>query len=80
MQSLRYFLEFVLERLVAHPDDVDIREVEEEGHKTFVLTLNKEDIGKVIGRNGRTISAIRNLLTAAASKHDTKVSVEIQEG
>ena len=76
---MKYFLDFILRRLVSFPDDVDVREVDSKEGKTFFLTLNPEDIGKVIGRNGRTISAIRNLLNAANSKPDQHVGVEIVE-
>jgi uncharacterized protein len=76
---MRYFLEFILQRLVAHPDDVDLRQIDGENSVTFQVSVNPEDIGKVIGKNGRTITAIRGLLTAAASKTETRVTVQLYE-
>jgi len=62
---MRYFLEFVLQRLIDHPDDVDLRQIEEERHLTFQVSVHPDDLGKVIGKNGRTINAIRGMLNAA---------------
>jgi predicted RNA-binding protein YlqC (UPF0109 family) len=76
---MKHFLDFVLRRLVDYPDDVDVREVDGEGLVTFFVTLHPADIGKVIGKSGRTISAIRTLLNAAGSKVDKRVVLEIVE-
>jgi predicted RNA-binding protein YlqC (UPF0109 family) len=76
---MKHFLDFVLRRLVENPDDVDVCEVLGDKQLTFKVSLNPADIGKVIGKNGRTISAIRTLLNAAASKADMRVIVEILE-
>lgn len=73
------FLEFVLRHLVEFPDEMAIFK-EEVGKKTvFRLRLRQSDIGKVVGKHGGTIAAIRNLLAAAANKHGGKVNVEIIE-
>jgi len=65
MQEL---VEFVAKSLVDHPDKVEVREIE--GEKTTVIELKvaPEDLGKVIGRQGRTARAIRTLLAAVARK------------
>jgi predicted RNA-binding protein YlqC (UPF0109 family) len=76
---MRYFLEFVLQRLIDHPDDVDLRQIEEERHLTFQVSVHPDDLGKVIGRNGRTINAIRGMLNAAGSRNDQRVTVELFE-
>jgi uncharacterized protein len=76
---MKYFLDFILRRLVTHPDDVDIRETEGKEGKVFLLSLNTEDIGRVIGRNGRTIGAIRSLLNAANTHPEERITVEIVE-
>jgi predicted RNA-binding protein YlqC (UPF0109 family) len=76
---MRHFLDYVLRQLVDHPDDVDIHETPGDKVVTFHIACHPDDVGKVIGRNGRTISSIRSLLTAAGSKTDTRVNVEIVE-
>jgi len=76
---MRYFLEFVLQRLIDHPDDVDLRQIEEERHLTFQVSVHPDDLGKVIGKNGRTINAIRGMLNAAGSRNDQRVTVELFE-
>jgi uncharacterized protein len=77
---MRYFLEFVLQRLVDHPDDIDLRQIENPSGVTFHVSVHPDDIGKIIGKNGRTIMAIRSLLNAAASKTgETRVTVQLYE-
>jgi predicted RNA-binding protein YlqC (UPF0109 family) len=76
---MRYFLELVLQRLIDHPDDVDLRQVEEEGQLTFQVSVHPDDVGKVIGKSGRTINAIRGVLNAAGSRHDQRVTVQLFE-
>jgi predicted RNA-binding protein YlqC (UPF0109 family) len=76
---MKYFVEFVVRALVDFPDEVDIQEVDGGDSLTYYIRLNPQDIGKVIGRNGRTISAIRNIVHAAATKVEKRVQVEILE-
>ncbi len=77
---MRYFLEFVLQQLVDHPDDIDLRQIENPGGVTFQVSVHPDDIGRVIGKSGRTIAAIRGLLNAAASKTgDVRVTVQLFE-
>lgn len=76
---MRHFLDFVLRKLAAHPDDVDVRELPGERVVTFQVTVHPEDVGRVIGRHGRTIGAIRGLLNAAGSRISKRVIVEIHD-
>lgn len=70
-------LEFVAKQLVDHPDDVRI-EVDEDPRETVLeLHVNQEDLGKVIGKRGRTAKALRTLVKAAGSLDDDNVTVEI---
>ena len=62
-----------------HPEQVDVTEVDGERVVVFELRLNQGDIGKVIGKSGRTITAIRTLLTSAAAKHGKRAMLEIVE-
>ncbi len=76
---MRYFLEMVLGRLVTHPDEVDVEETGDDRGILFRIRVNPEDLGRIIGRNGRTIEAIRYLLNAA-SRDDRRVFVEVEDG
>ena len=54
---MKAFVEFVVKALVDHPDEVDVKEVDGERVVVFELRLNQTDVGKVIGKSGRTITA-----------------------
>jgi hypothetical protein len=77
--DMKAFVEYVVKSLVDHPDQVNVREVDGERVVVFELRLAPDDVGKVIGRNGRTISAIRMLLTSAAAKNGKRAMLEIIE-
>jgi predicted RNA-binding protein YlqC (UPF0109 family) len=76
---MKEFIEYVVKALVDYPEQVDIREVDGERVVVFELRLNQTDIGKVIGKSGRTITAIRTLLTSAAAKSGKRAMLEIVE-
>ena len=76
---MKAFVEFVIKALVDHPEEVDVREVDGERVVVFELRLNQTDIGKVIGKSGRTITAIRTLLISAAAKQGKRAMLEIIE-
>jgi len=78
-QDMKAFIEFVVKALVDHPEQVDVREVDGERVVVFELRLNATDVGKVIGKSGRTITAIRTLLTSAAAKQGKRAMLEIIE-
>ena len=74
----RAFLEYVTPWLVDHPEEVEVTEVEgDEDSLVLELTVHPDDVGKVIGRRGRIIRAIRSLAKAAGQKQGTSVSVEV---
>ena len=70
-------LEDIAKALVEYPDDVSVTEVEKDGSTVLELRVNKDDMGKVIGKQGRIAKAIRTVVKAAASREDKKVVVEI---
>jgi hypothetical protein len=76
---MKAFIEFVVKALVDYPEEVEIREVDGDRVVVFELRLNQTDIGKVIGKSGRTITAIRTLLTSAAAKQGKRAMIEIIE-
>ncbi len=76
---MKAFIEYVVKALVDYPDQVDVREVDGERVVVFEVRLNPTDVGKVIGKSGRTITAIRTLLTSAAAKNGKRAMLEIVE-
>lgn len=76
---MKELIELIVKKLVSHPEDVTLNEVESEEGICFELRVHPEDMGKVIGKSGRTAKAIRTLLSAAASKQDTRAMLQIVE-
>ncbi len=74
---MRELVEFIARTLVDHPDAVQVREVE--GERTIVIevTAAPDDIGKIIGRQGRIVNALRTVVRAAAVRTGKRVTVEI---
>jgi predicted RNA-binding protein YlqC (UPF0109 family) len=73
------FLRYVVQHLVEYPDEVTITHREESGKTTYFLSMRQTDVGRLIGKGGSTIQAIRELLRAAAEKEGMKVGLEILE-
>jgi len=76
---MQEFLEYVVKGLVQHPDAVSVTPVERAGMTVYELRLDQSDVGKIIGRQGVTINAIRSLLLAGSAKKGLRCSVEIIE-
>lgn len=74
---MQAFLEYVIKGLVQHPDEVSVTPVERAGQTVFELRLSATDAGRVIGRQGQTINAIRTLLQAGSAKHGVRCSLEL---
>lgn len=74
---MKELLETIAKALVDYPDDVFVNEVEGERSMILELTVSKDDMGKVIGKQGRIAKAIRTVVKAAAIKENKRVSVEI---
>jgi uncharacterized protein len=76
---MKELIKYIAEALVDHPDQVSVEEVE--GNQTSVLELKvaKEDLGKVIGKQGRTARAMRTILSAASAKIKKRTVLEIIE-
>ena len=70
---------FLAKQLVSQPDAVEVRETQGETASILELKVAKEDLGRVIGKQGRTAKAIRTILNAAASRTNRKVILEILE-
>ena len=74
---MKELLLYIARSLVDHPEQVTVTEVGEAEDLTLELRVAPEDMGKVIGKQGRIAKAIRSVVKAAASKNDKKVVVEI---
>ena len=75
---MKELLETIARALVQNPDDVKVVEEDKDGEIVLTLSVNEQDMGNVIGRSGRIAKAIRSVMSAAASKADVKVSVDIR--
>ena len=76
-QDLTGLVDSIVRPLVDHEEDLEIVSREEEGATIIEISVNEEDTGKVIGRQGRVIKSIRTLARAAASRNGMQVEVEI---
>lgn len=71
------FVEYVIKNLVNHPDDVTVeRKIDEKG-VLLTLTVNPEDLGRVIGRRGSTAQSLRTLLRALGTKNEAHYNLKI---
>ena len=70
---------FIAQQLVDNPDDVVVSTIEGDHTMVYELRVAKTDVGKVIGRSGRTASAMRTLLSAVSSKANKRAILEIIE-
>jgi uncharacterized protein len=74
---MRDLVEIIAKALVDHPDQVTIKAMDDNRSTVLELTVAPEDMGKVIGKQGRIAKAIRTVVKAAAAKEGKKVIVEI---
>lgn len=76
---MKQFLEFIIRQLVEFPEEAVLTEIPGERTTVFKLAMRKSDVGRIIGRNGQTIQAIRSLLASSAGRHGQKATLEIVE-
>ncbi len=79
LRRVRQFLEFIIRHLVEFPDEVMLSEIPSGRTTVFRLQMRQTDVGRIIGRNGQTIRAIRALLSSAAARHGQKATLDIIE-
>jgi len=72
-------LELLAKALVDAPDEVEVTEVEESDELVLELRVAQDDVGKIIGKQGRTVRALRTLIDAAGEKFDRHYAVEVIE-
>ena len=71
------FIEYIVKSLVGHPDDVTVDRVIDEKGVLLSLTVNPEDLGRVIGKRGITAQSLRTLLRALGTKNDARYNLKI---
>ncbi len=74
---MKELVEYLVRSLAEHPDDVLLSMDENEENVSFELRISPEDFGRIIGKNGNTINAIRTVLQAAASSHKKRAKLEV---
>ena len=70
---------FILSAIVSSPDKIEVKEEEQDGIINFIITVAPEDMGKVIGKNGKVIRAIRNVVKIPAIRENKKVNITLAE-
>lgn len=73
------FVEYVVKSIVDHPDDVKVDRTIDEMGVLITLTVNPEDMGQVIGRQGATAKSVRTLLRVIGAKNNARVNLKINE-
>ncbi|PLT30087.1 KH domain-containing protein [Peribacillus deserti] len=76
---MKELIQTIVKPLVDHPEDVQVTVNEEDEKTIYSLTVNKSDMGKVIGKQGRVAKAIRTVVYAAGSSQHKKIYLEISE-
>lgn len=72
---MKEFVEYIVKKLVDHPEEVQVSQIDSEKTVIMELQVKEGDLGKVIGKKGRTAKALRTLLTAAAAKQGQKRAI-----
>jgi len=78
-ESMKDLVQYLAKALVSNPDAVEIKESANDEAQVLELKVAKEDLGRIIGRQGRTAKSIRTLLNAAAAHDNRRVVLEIVE-
>lgn len=76
---MKELLEFIVTSLVTKPDAVSVDEQRQDGNVDLNLTVDPQDMGLIIGKNGQTIRAIRKLLTVRAIAENVRVNLQLSE-
>lgn len=76
---MKELIEYIVKVLVDHPGDIRISEIEGERTIVYELRCHPEDVGKVIGKSGKTVGAIRTLLSTVASRENRRAMLEVVE-
>jgi uncharacterized protein len=72
-------LEYIIAQIVDNPEKVEVKEQEDQGMINFIITVAAADMGKIIGKNGKVIRAIRNAIKISAIKQNKKINIALSE-
>ena len=72
-------LEYIITSLVDAPDDVHVDENEDDGTTNYIITVAKDDMGKIIGKEGKVIRSIRNIMKVKAMKENKRINISLAE-
>ena len=76
---MKDFLQLILTNITTHPESVVIEESQEEGYDVYTLTVDPEDMGRVIGKDGKVIKAIRSLAHVVAIRQNKRVRIKLAD-
>lgn len=76
---MKEFVEYIVKNLVDLPQEVQVNEIMGQSSLIIEIAVAKSDIGKIIGKKGKTINAIRDLLKSVASRNQIRITLEIIE-
>jgi predicted RNA-binding protein YlqC (UPF0109 family) len=76
---MKALIEYIAKSLVEHPDQVNVRETQNGNRVHLELSVSKDDMGRVIGKNGRVANSIRTLLRVAAERDGKQVTLDVME-
>ena len=79
VRELEHFVDYVVRALVDYPDDVNVSSAAGDNGTVIRIACRKEDIGKVVGKRGKTIMAIRSLVSGAGGRLQQRISVEVAD-
>jgi uncharacterized protein len=72
-------LEYIISQIVDNPEKTEVKEQEDQGMTNFTITVDPSDMGKIIGKNGKVIRAIRNVIKISAIKQNKKINIALSE-
>ena len=76
---MKELIELVAKKITEHPEDVQVRVIESDEGQQYELRVHPDDMGKVIGKDGKTAKALRSIVGAAAAKQELHVGLTIVE-
>ena len=71
------FVRYVLQQICKHTDDIQLEQIEDKRGTLIKITVNPEDMGKIIGKSGQTISALRLLVKSIGAKQNKKITLKV---